>query len=93
MIRLQNAVFSPLLLSLSAIWNVNPTFASSFATILTETVFNEIAPNAGAPYTYNGFVTAVNDWNQNHASNLIFSGTTEMEQRQELAVSLFADCK
>jgi hypothetical protein len=79
----RNAVFSPFLLG--AVWNVDTTAAFSFSTILTETVFNQIAPNAAAPYTYSGFVTAVNSWNQNHTSNLIFSGITEMDQRQELA--------
>jgi hypothetical protein len=56
-------------------------------TVLTETVFNQIAPNAVAPYTYSGFQTAVNNWNSNNAGYEVFQGSTEMAQRHELAVS------
>ena len=48
-------------------------------------MFNSLAPNATAPYTYVGFVEAVNTWNTNNEGYEIFSGSTEMKQRHELA--------
>ena len=74
--------FSFVLLSPIIFCNV---VAADFSTILTETVFKQIAPSASAPDTYAGFVQAVNNWNANNANNLIFSGSTEMQQRHELA--------
>ena len=77
--------FRPSLLSsiiIHALYNVD---AADFSTILTETVFNELAPSATAPYTYAGFVAAVNTWNTNNQGYEIFSGSTEMKQRHELA--------
>ena len=57
-------------------------------TLLTEAEFNAVAPSATAPYTYAGLCTAITDWNTDNPSNQIFMGTTEMEQRHELAAFL-----
>ena len=57
-------------------------------TLLTQTEFNAVAPSATAPYTYAGLCTAITDWNTDNPSNQIFMGTTEMEQRHELAAFL-----
>ncbi|EED86749.1 hypothetical protein THAPSDRAFT_264582, partial [Thalassiosira pseudonana CCMP1335] len=56
--------------------------------LLTQTEFNAVAPSATAPYTYAGLCTAITDWNTDNPSNQIFMGTTEMEQRHELAAFL-----
>ena len=60
------------------------TVAADFRTILNQTVFNNLAPEATTPYTYAGFVNAVDNWN-NNTGHKIFSGGTEMELRHELA--------
>lgn len=84
MTSFRNFILSPLFLN--AVW-LDSTAAVDISSILTEAVFNLIAPNADLPYTYSGFISAVNDWNSGHSSNQIFLGSTEMEQRHELAVS------
>ena len=61
------------------------TVAADFKTILNQTVFNNLAQEATTPYTYAGFVNAVDNWNNNNAGHKIFSGGTEMELRHELA--------
>lgn len=81
MVKYRSALLSPFILATC----VNFA-AADFSAILTEAVFNQLAPNAVAPYTYSGFVAAVNSWNTNHPSYPIFSGT-ESQQRDELAVS------
>lgn len=84
--RTTMAYRSALLLSfLHATCNVNFA-AADFSAILTETIFNQLAPNAVPLYSYNGFVTAVNWWNTNFPGNPVFSGS-ETQQRDELAVS------
>ncbi|KAL3804590.1 hypothetical protein ACHAWO_012265 [Cyclotella atomus] len=77
--------FSSVLLSPVIFHAVCNVVAADFSTILTEAVFNHLAPLASAPYTYAGFVQAVYDWNTNNVNDLIFSGSTEMLQRHELA--------
>ena len=58
-------------------------------TILTESIFNTIAPSATFPYTYSGFCSAVSSWNTNYPSNQIFMGgsssATVADQTAELA--------
>ncbi len=41
-----------------------------------------------APYTYNGFCTAISAWNAANPSNLIFEDGTEMQQKHEIAAFL-----
>ena len=56
--------------------------------ILTEAMFNTLATSATAPYSYAGFCTAVTDYNTRYPSDQVFMGSTEMEQRHELAAFL-----
>ena len=53
--------------------------------LLTQSVFNTIAPAATFPYTYNGFCTAVTNWNANNPTNQIFMGATDTQQKADLA--------
>lgn len=53
--------------------------------ILTNQVFDTLAPEAQHPYSYRGFCQAVRDYNANHPTEGIFIMGTEMQQRHELA--------
>jgi len=56
--------------------------------ILTEDVFNSLAPNATDLYSHASFCTAVDSWNTNNAEDAdaqIFMEGTEMLRRHELA--------
>lgn len=53
--------------------------------VLTEPLFNTIAPLAVLPYSHAGFCNAVTDWNSLNPTNQIFMGATESDQRNELA--------
>ena len=53
--------------------------------ILTNQVFETLAPEAQHPYSYRGFCQAIRDYNTNHLSEGIFIMGTEMQQRHELA--------
>eukprot|EP00804_Cyclotella_cryptica_P002188 CCRYP_019581-RA/>CCRYP_019581-RA protein AED:0.06 eAED:0.06 QI:137/1/1/1/1/1/6/278/792 len=76
---------------LLATWNmdnIHRAGAVDISTVFTQTAFDNLAPGAGAPYTYTGFLDAVTNWNTKNPSNAIFAGSTEMQQRHELAAFL-----
>ena len=82
-----NLVGQFVFLALWSMHNVQRAGAADISTILTQAAFDRLAPKAAAPYTYTGFLNAVTYWNTQNPSNPIFSGSTEMQQRHELAVS------
>jgi predicted chitinase len=51
--------------------------------VITESVFNTIAPNAALPFSYAGFCLAVTDWNTRNPNNQIFMDNPD--QKYELA--------
>ncbi|KAL9187094.1 hypothetical protein ACHAXT_010814 [Thalassiosira profunda] len=53
--------------------------------ILTEEVFKTIAPMAQHPYSYEGFCTAVREYNKNHPDEGAFNMGTREQQKNELA--------
>jgi len=53
--------------------------------IITSEVFNKLAPEAQAPYSYEGFCQAVNEYNINHPTEGIFNMGSVMQQKAELA--------
>jgi hypothetical protein len=55
--------------------------------IFTKSIFNKLAPEAIAPYSYTGFCNAVDNWNSKYPSLAIFT-TTGQQQRNELAAFL-----
>jgi predicted chitinase len=59
-----------------ALSNLGPTNC-----VITETVFNTIAPQAAPPFSYAGFCKAVSDWNMRNPNNPIFVA----DQTHELA--------
>lgn len=54
-------------------------------TIITQSIFDTLAPDARHPYSYRGFCQAIRDYNTNHPSEGIFIMGTELQQRHELA--------
>lgn len=54
--------------------------------ILTNAIFDTLAPTASdPPYSHAAFCAAVDAWNAENPNNPIFSGSTELERRNELA--------
>ncbi|KAL7431910.1 hypothetical protein ACHAXM_004897 [Skeletonema potamos] len=53
--------------------------------MLTNSVFDTLAPEAQFPYSYRGFCQAVRDYNTNHPTEGIFIMGNETQQRHELA--------
>lgn len=53
--------------------------------IFTQSIFNKLAPEAVAPYSYTGFCNAVENWNSKYPSLAIF---TTGQQKDELAAFL-----
>mmetsp|Transcript_6132 Transcript_6132/g.12775 ORF Transcript_6132/g.12775 Transcript_6132/m.12775 type:complete len:409 (-) Transcript_6132:172-1398(-) len=53
--------------------------------ILTEEMFERLAPEHAFPYSYGGFCRAVEEYNANHAEEGVFCVGGEEEQRHELA--------
>ena len=56
--------------------------------LLTEEVFDALAPEHAFPYSYPGFCKAVSDYNANHPGEGVFNMGTERQQRHELAAFL-----
>ena len=53
--------------------------------IITQNVFDELAPNASSPYSYEGFCNAVNAYNDNHPTEGVFNMGNLQQQKAELA--------
>ncbi len=53
--------------------------------IVTSGIFNELFPNPSSIYTYSGFCSAVENWNQNNPNNQIFAADYESSVRHQLA--------
>lgn len=54
-------------------------------TIVTSGIFQELFPNHSSVYTYAGFRSAVENWNQNNLDKQIFASNDEPSVRHQLA--------
>ena len=58
--------------------------------VITESVFNTIAPQAVPPFSYAGFCKAVSDWNMRNPNNLIESAGFKRMQGVTIMISVAA---
>ncbi len=65
--------------------SLRPTDPLDIFTIVTSDIFEQLFPNRSSVYTYSGFRSAVENWNQHNTDNQIFASNDEPSVRHQLA--------